>query len=44
VNNSFPLTIQPLERLYVQRKSPMSELLSGCVDVVAQIVDIKHWS
>src|SRR5262249_42538116 len=42
VNNSFSLTIQPLKRLYVQRKSPMSELLSGCVGVVAQIVDIQH--
>src|SRR5262249_28283703 len=42
VNSSFSLTIQPLKRLYVQRKSPMSELLSGCVGVVAQMVDIQH--
>ena len=42
LNQALSLTIQPLERLYVERKTPVPQPFAGRLDVFTQIGKIEH--
>jgi hypothetical protein len=42
VDDRLPLTVQCLKRLYIERKSPIRQTPAGCIQVVAEIIEVEH--
>jgi hypothetical protein len=42
VNQSFSLTIEPFERLYVECKTPEGKALADFVEIFANIRKVEH--